>query len=307
MSIRTAFLSCTLLAAGACGPVATTTEIKLPAGPPPAPYTVAAETKSLGNNTVVNNADVTQIVVDGRILSGLQSSNEADTPAGQGAQAIAYYRTATSYWQWPVQNLWRGKTNSGAGEATLIKSHDAVDYAISTIELERTGDTTIPVSGTTEYKGLYAGTSSQEGGHPVRTYDNSSSYFYSGDVNLSANFATARVSGAITNRKTDSLAAGYTNIRQTKDITLELGGIENGAFFGTATSPADDPDNPDPTVQYPDDGHRYFQTDGTYEGLFIGANADEIVGTITVDHVRGGETPHSVRETGIFVLNQDTP
>ncbi|MFT6605681.1 MAG: hypothetical protein ACJA2X_000857 [Halocynthiibacter sp.] len=306
MSIRTILLSCTLLAAGACGPVATTA-IKLPAGPPAAPYTVSDQTKSVGNNAVTNNADVTQIVVDSRILSGLQNSPEADIPAGQGTKAIDYYRTATSFWQWPEQNLWRGETNSGAGQATLIKSHDAVDYAISTIQLERTGDTTMPVTGAANYKGLYAGTVSGEGGQPVRTYDNSATAFFSGDVSLSADFATARVSGAITNRTTDSLAAGYSNIRQTKDITLELGGIENGAFLGAATSAADDPDNPDPTVQYPDDSYRYYETTGTYEGLFVGANADEIVGKITVDHVQGGTSPHSVRENGVFVLNQDTP
>lgn len=292
MSIRTVLLSCTLLAAGACGPTATK-EIKLPDGPPDAPYAVADATAKDGSNTIVNDADVTQIIVDGRTLSSLQRFASLDTPAGQGTDAIEYYRTPIGGGQKPEQNLWRGETNSGAGKATLIGTHRAEGYSIRVAQVERTGSTTIPVTGAAYYNGLYAGTLNNIEGSAAGYADNNADGAIRGTATMTANFATARTEGTISDRAFYSTSTGNKG-EEYEDITLELGGIEDGAFFGTTT------------------GGLYFTEDplkseGTYEGLFVGANGQEAVGTINMIHHSNNSGSSRIAEHGIFILNQSAP
>lgn len=289
MSIRAVLSPCALLALAACGPTALT-EIKLPAGPPAAPYTVAETSKHAGPNIIIDNADAAQIVVDGRTLDDLQRFAPADAPAGNGTTAIEYYRSPTN-WNAPKHNLWRGKTNSGAGEAMYVATHQTEGYAIQTVRLARNGDTTMPVTGSANYSGLYVGSINVEHSTGESYIGNNSTYSIHGNVALAADFATARVSGAITERVAVDEIFGNSSTALS-NLDLNIGGIENGEILGSVTG--DDPADP----------ATYLMSNGVYYGMFVGAGAEEIVGGIAVDLTRKNDAGYRAKEHGLFILNE---
>ena len=111
-----------------------------------------------------------------------------------------------------------------------------------------------------------------------------------GDVTLDANFSDSTVSGSIINR--DSVESGDLD-----NVTLSASSISNGAFSGTASGGGGG-----------DGDGNYVASDGTYEGMFTGADATEVIGSINIPMTDDdGEDPIDGFEMGIFIAGEFTP
>ena len=142
------------------------------------------------------------------------------------------------------------QTPSGNGEAyaLLISSFSPYPEADGAI-LVRNGETAIPQSGTATFNGFSA---TWRFGSGVSVSE--------GVVELRASFNTSTIEGEITDRN----RFGQTDPRP--DIQLNPGTISEGEFSGTTTG-----------------GYFGGTASGTYSGLFVGPNAEELVGQWQLD------------------------
>jgi hypothetical protein len=232
--------------------------------------------ENVGNLAVsYNEVDNTLTVTDGVV----------EYTYSRGAQALGDNGAIEGFDNTDGDDLWtdaalRGETSSGSGEAFLVNSTKNGYEAAATF-LNRLETPNLPTSGMAsfsgDYSGLYLGTEDEDS----VWYDN-----ITGDVTLDANFSDSTVSGSITNRIDEYSAAR-------DDVALSVSSISNGAFSGTASGGGGG------------GGDNYVASDGTYEGMFTGADATEVIGSINIpmtsdSHVGGFEM-------GIFIAEKVTP
>ena len=175
--------------------------------------------------------------------------------------------------------LLRGETSSGSGEAFLVNSTENGYEAAATF-LNRLETPNLQTSGTASFSGAYSGVYFANMEEDSVWMDN-----ITGDATLDANFSDSTVSGSITNR-----INGYGGVEQ-DDVALSVSSISNGAFSGTASGGGGGDDN-------------YVASDGTYEGMFTGADATEVIGSINIPMTGDSRVGF---EMGIFIAEEVTP
>lgn len=164
-----------------------------------------------------------------------------------------------------------GETSSGAGYASSIISETA--RALGGVvggAFGRLSETEMPNSGSATYTGAYEGWLGD--GSDFEAYA-----LVLGDVEMTANFDNNDISGTISNREV------YSEDETLDDVTLNLASIESGGFTGTTTGG-------DLT------GSAGAPSQGDYSGMFVGADGQEIVGGLMIDH--DGDV-----EAGAFILD----
>lgn len=164
-----------------------------------------------------------------------------------------------------------GQTSTEAGEV-FVDVHG--------VHLARNGETTLPVSGAASYTGSYAGQLAQPGNNAAYNLP------IIGSAELSADFGGGTVTGQVTDRQ----FANHPNATFAP-IELELGQLSDGSFSGTTTG-----------GQYTLNGSTAYTADaGTYGGMIVGANGEEAIGQVMIDHRIASI---DWVETGAFIVEQ---
>lgn len=169
------------------------------------------------------------------------------------------------------------ETSSGGGYAAVTALAVADGFAgIAGGKFARLSDTELPDDGTATFTGKYAG-------YIVGTDFFKAERLLAGDVELTADFDDGEISGVISNR--------FNQIKPEKtlgDMVLNATDIDDAGFAGTTTGGAFN----DGTASV---------SDGSYSGLFVGEDGEEIVGGVSVQHVRSGT---DLVEVGVFIAEQ---
>lgn len=137
-------------------------------------------------------------------------------------------------------------------------------------DYRRLTETTLPVSGTATFQGDYVGVEYNDS-------DFGTNRGVQGDLEMSADFSDMTISGIISNRSYDHVAAiagAPAHVIAGSDITLATTDITDTASFAGMAA----------------DGHRT----GTYEGLVAGETGNEVAGAVVIGN--GTET-----EMGVFM------
>jgi hypothetical protein len=236
--------------------------------------------ENVGNLAVSYNAvDTTLIVTDGVV----EYTYARDTEGDNGSIA-GFVRNAETAENWLDYSL-RGETSSGSGEAFLVNSTENGYEAAATF-LNRLETPNLPTSGTASFSGDYSGVVFENDDEDSVWHD-----IITGDATLDANFSDSTVSGSIINRDSD-----LTGDRD--NVTLSVSSISNGAFSGTASGGGGGDAGPGFS------GANFVRGDGTYEGMFTGADASEVIGSINIPMTSDG---YSGFEMGIFIAEEVTP
>jgi len=138
----------------------------------------------------------------------------------------------------------------------------------------RTAETALPGTGTASYSGEYASMLVNDAdGDPFR--------LIYGQADLAADFGDGTISGVISNR------ADFSNPDISfADVTLSEAALSNGRFSGGVSGGS---------------GNGIIVTtasDGTYQGMIVGPNGEEVVGGVIIPHLYG---PDEVTEYGAFI------
>ena len=228
--------------------------------------------ENVGNLSVsYNEVNNTLTVTDGVVEYTYARDSEGDN------RAIAGFKRSSA----DSRNDYalRGETSSGSGEAFLVNSTENGYEAAATF-LNRLETPNLPTSGTASFSGDYSGVYFGNEDEDSVWYE-----IITGDVTLDANFSDSTVSGSITNRINDFAVAVHD------DVALSVSSISNGAFSGTASGGGGGDDN-------------YVASDGTYEGMFTGADATEVIGSINIPMTGDSYVGF---EMGIFIAEEVTP
>ena len=227
--------------------------------------------ENVGNLSVsYNEVNNTLTVTDGVVEYTYARDSEGDNGA------IAGFEKLKMMIGWLDYSL-RGETSSGSGEAFLVNSTENGYEAAATF-LNRLETPNLPTSGTASFSGDYSGVFFGNEDEDSVWYQN-----ITGDVTLDANFSDSTVSGSITNR-----INGYGGVEQ-DDVALSVSSISNGAFSGTASGGGGGNQN-------------NVASDGTYEGMFTGADATEVIGSINIPMTSDS---HVGFEMGIFIAEEE--
>ena len=231
--------------------------------------------ENVGNLAVsYNEVENTLTVTDGVVEYTYVQNSDGDNGAIAG-----FYKLQDHNDDWQDYSL-RGETSSGSGEAFLVNSTENGYEAAATF-LNRLETPNLPTSGTASFSGDYSGVYFGNEDEDSVWYDN-----ITGDVTLDANFSDSTVSGSITNR-----ISSYADAAVHDDVALSVSSISNGAFSGTASGGGGGYDN-------------YVASDGTYEGMFTGADATEVIGSINIPMTNDSYVGF---EMGIFIAEEVTP
>ena len=232
--------------------------------------TVIQSGENVGNLAVsYNEVDNTLTVTDGVVEYTYVQDSDGDNGA------IAGFLKPINDDGWYDYSL-RGETSSGSGEAFLVNSTENGYEAAATF-LNRLETPNLPTSGTASFSGDYSGVVFENDDEDSVWHD-----IITGDATLDANFSDSTVSGSIINRDSD-----LTGDRD--NVTLSVSSISNGAFSGTASGGGGGDDN-------------YVASDGTYEGMFTGADATEVIGSINIPMTSDS---HVGFEMGIFIAEEE--
>jgi len=218
---------------------------------------------SLGPTTVTKNnltnvagtAGNTSIVVSG--LSG-SAATYTRVPTLNNGPFAAYARTVggTIYIVYLAQDS--GVEASFGGEVN--NAGKGVRGAL----FKRTATLVLPTTGTASYNGSYAGI--------VQTTATNDSFAVSGNVNIQADFATNRVNGTITNRRSGATPFAAVTLSPS---TLDT----SGKYAGSASNT--------------------IGATGTYAGIIAGGTANQTAGVLELN-TTGGVS----RETGAFIARR---
>lgn len=165
----------------------------------------------------------------------------------------------------------RGATESGSGSFYAVRSSfDGIEYG-----LERFGDTILPTTGSVTFNGGYAGV--------LGDVENDLANLgqVNGTAMMTADFADGEVSGLITDRINSNGRVFDDLILLPASIDPATGSFGNFTDGGVLT------------------GLEYDTANGSYNGLFVGADGAEIVGGVEVIHLDSVST--TIVETGGFV------
>jgi hypothetical protein len=244
--------------AGSASPAKTadTADTTGPADPPPtrvAPLTVVRMDPSIRTDHVAPMYDAAN---DRIRLFGFQGDFgfvERSTSPGLGMPAnFSVYGRSNG-------DVVRGVTPTGAGAVVAASiTDDSIQRAHS-----RIGATDLPNSGSATFTGTYAGVLNSPSGSVI---------FYErvglirGDATLTADFDAATISGRITDR-IDSRGITYNPLDLTQSgIDPTDGSFGASTSGGLSTQPG------------------YISASGSYEGLIVGAQGQETVGGVTLEH-----------------------
>jgi hypothetical protein len=184
------------------------------------------------------------------------------------------------------QKAVRAVTPSGDGLALSVL---LLSGAESSREHQRLRSTELP-TGSATYAGDYLGTLIRLGTDPAAgTYAPQNDEYILGKVALTADFATARISGTVSGRRSNAgRSFGDTQLRST---SIDDAGRFGGSVSGGAAS------NSPIAATTRDSG---TDPDLGYHGVITGADGTEAVGNVGFDHVtRAGVD--LAREVGVFV------
>jgi len=155
------------------------------------------------------------------------------------------------------------RTDSGHGEVGVVATGDYADFGFGgTLERRNNGTTVLPSAGEYVYTGDYAGlrTASDRGG--IEMVD--------GDVLLEVDIADFDETGAVEGRVSNRTRYSITGVPLSAlpSIVFRTASISDGVITGGTVVT----NNSDGTVR----------DEGTYTGLFVGPNGEEIVGSVNM-------------------------
>lgn len=232
------------------------------------PEILAAAAKTFGTvpeNLTVTYDSETELVTISDGENSLEMSDVGFSPA----PGFTVYNTGNTFAVF-------GLTSSGAGfaSATASNAGDVFGGAVGGA-YGRLSDTEMPNSGSATYSGSY---------QAVLAYETNSDAFdlVRGSIDMTADFDANSISGKITER------VGLNE--EFADVTLNSADIQAGAFSGTTTG-----------------GELlgnqvYSAENGSYSGLFVGANGQEIVGGVMIEQGFFGD---DFVEVGAFILESE--
>lgn len=247
-----------------CGPQAENISVDKPANGLPEETKLAPAENAIGIGsetlTAAYDAVNDQITLTDGANSILLPEESFGTPA-----AFQEYSTSSGFVAY-------GVTNSGAGyAAAALSDTNRVLGGVAGAAFGRLTDTEMPDNGSATYTGSYEGVLGDSGDYEPYNI------LVIGDVEMTADFDTNNISGTISNRL--QFGDGDT----LDDVTLNMTSIENGGFIGK-TSGGDFP------------GASGSPSQGEYSGMFVGANGQEIVGGLLIEHT-------DFVEAGAFILD----
>ena len=263
MAGKIAFALMAVMALGACGGSVgvsggTGTTSGPAADPPLQPVQVSLFSPS--PRWTITDGGTSGSVIATRISDGQEFPLSMASLAVNVANFEAYSNAA------PI-NAVLGVTPSGEGRSFVIWNFQARQ---SDAVHERLSETTVPASGSASFNGSYMALW-------WNTADVTLAAHLLGSVALSADFDAQRIAGIISSRRN-------TGSEIFRDVVLEPTDIVDGAFAGSATGGE------------LEGGAQ--TTSGRYEGLLVGLNSPEAVGTVVIVH---GNASPSRAEYGSFV------
>ncbi len=276
VTIKSAAAIGLLVALGACGGSS---------GSDPDPWR-DVETVDVEANAVAAFGEESGLVVtrDGDVVT--VSDRTYGLVEGTAIGRIAAYES-TGAFEGSDDTVLFGRTRSGTGEVRLIHS-TLLDEEILVVELERTGPTTVPITGTSNYSGDYLGQFFQEQTIGEREGVEVGFERITGTVTLTANFDDpSTTEGRISNRQ--SSAGAYA------DIILQNAFTDpQGPFGGDVTGGEGTTENV--TVS--------TTRDGNYSALFTGAAASEVIGGLSLVHDQTIGEAATRTEVGVFIAER---
>ncbi len=180
----------------------------------------------------------------------------------------------------------RAVTPSGDGTALSVL---LLSGAAPWREHQRLRDTELP-TGSATYAGDYLGTLIRLGADPAAgTYAPQNDEYILGKVALTADFATARISGTVSGRQSNrGRSFGDTRLLATSidDAGRFRGSVSGGALSNSPISATTTDSGSNPDLGY--------------HGMITGSDGTEAVGNVGFDHVTGAGVDLA-REVGVFV------
>lgn len=167
------------------------------------------------------------------------------------------------------------ETDSGSAFGAIIGSDDAGLNLVG-VHFGRLTETERPTEGTASYSGEYVAilADATDHGDEGRVL---------GDAMLTADFGNMSIEGTISNRTIDG--------DEFADVILESTTIDDtAAFSGTATG-----------GRYAHGSNVGTTSNGSYVGLITGANGEDLVGGLRIDHVIDGD---NLIEAGVFIASE---
>lgn len=258
------FLSVSVLSLSACGGSSPSGGSEIVT-----PTTEQAVTLSLGTFpagvSVIDNGNETWTfsfpTTPDRILSLDQVGNSGIVRYRDGGTILLLDGSFRSFFN----TILEGSTSSNSGVATYFVGLP-LDSTFSVVELERSGATTFPVSGTADMTGKTALNFINSDGYVIASVE--------GEAEFTANFG-----GNISGRTFDLTSFGDAATTQEQlAVTFESTPISGGGFVGTSTAT------------------NLSGVTGDYEGIFVGPSAGEAIGGYSLTDSEGQ------RIEGIFIV-----
>lgn len=265
-----------------CGPEVTGTPVVVDppvvVEPPVEPVVYAPEVQQFGDIP----SDVTVEIVGNRVVltNGVNTIFLARHEAKDAGVFKAYADdTAASP---SYSHAFFAETSSGGGYAGVGISKTTSDLGgIIGGEYGRLSDTELPETGSATFTGQYVGEIAILPNYNLGASFTGDVEPITGDVELIADFDGNEISGAITNRAQSG--------RTPDDVILHSTSIQNGGFSGRTSG----------GILVPA-GSANTASDGTYSGMFVAADGQEIVGGVQIEHQSG----NTRIESGVFILEK---
>lgn len=180
---------------------------------------------------------------------------------------------------------------SGTSQVAVIASEGTnANNAFLGSEFKRIGETDVPIEGTALMRGEYAAVISEQ--NSINAYHDVD-YFVEGEAAIAFDFGKNTMGGEIFNRRLlreDGTLSNSAPITGT--ISLGETAINADGSYGGTTSGG--------TVMS-NNFARETTAQGSFSGLLTGANGQETVGTVTVEHTdTGGVFNGDAAEVGVF-------
>lgn len=258
--MKTQFVTCAMLATlTACGGTSTETVIEL---------LTAEDVAGLVAVNVRANAAGTQLILD--TDAGVLTA-DVDPALAEGTYVGGFTENPDDA---ALAYLSEGDASSAGLGLYFIDGGAGDDETGTAVAFTRTQDSILPQTGNATLNGHYVGALLSPTGETVMALG------FVGDMELTANFADATMSGEMTNRTFISLASKDEYVASSvEDIQFEVTGItETGSFLGTTTGGA-------LTL----DANVGTTSPGTYRGLIAGEGGTEAVGAVQIDHDLDGD------------------
>lgn len=294
---RISALSIAIAALAACGGSGGGTTVVGPTTPtePTTQDVARADVASASVFTDWNTAGDTRTVVRTLPTNGAQQTIALSAEDVDPLDGSAF----TSYSNADSGARWRLLEATGPGGATVRVTgfvNDNVNLSYSPQSEYLTTGGSIPLSGTANFSGDYAGMLSRT---TAATNPRLTDRYVTGDVSITADFGSERLDGRISNRAAfvTSNDSESFNLADVTLNSLNLTGGRSNTNFGAATTGG--------AIQATGYNTQSSNIFGNWSAAVTGTEAEAIVGAVNIFHDYTGGAARDLTETGVFVTTRD--